>query len=66
MATDGNATTGPYYTLQAAHDAVPSSGRILVFGQSYGTFPETATLGATTKSMSVQLVDDSSSAVFGQ
>ena len=57
-----DSTDAPYYTFQAAHDAIPSGGRMLVFA---GSYPETALLGDTGKSMTIELVPDSSSATMG-
>jgi hypothetical protein len=59
----GNSSSAPYYTLQAAHDAVPSSGRILIFG---GSYPETATLGSTGKYITVEQVTESGIILLGQ
>ena len=61
-----DSSTGPYYTLQAAHDAVPDNGRLLVFGDYYGSFSEAATLGSTGKSIMVEQLSDSGNALFGQ
>lgn len=64
----GTSDTGtvPYYTVSAAHAAVPNNGRLLIFGDDYGTFPEAATLGDTGKSMVVEVVADSDPALLGQ
>ena len=61
-----NSASAPYYTVQAAHDAVPTGGRLLMLGGGYGSFPETATLGGTGKSMAVQVLPDTGSAILGQ
>ena len=58
--------TVPYETIQAAHDAVPSGGRLLIFGGGYGSFPEPAILGTSYKSMAVEPVSDSGTAVVGE
>lgn len=58
--------TVPFQTVAAAHAAVPNGGRLFIFGSSYGTFPETATLGDTGKSIAVEVVPDTSGALMGQ
>lgn len=60
----GNASSAPYYTFQAAHDAVPSSGRILIFGGLY--YPEAAILGDTGKYITVERVSNSGVVIFGE
>jgi hypothetical protein len=58
--------TVPFHTVAAAHADVPDNGRLFIFGQNYGSFPEAATLGDTGKSITVEVVPDSSSALMGQ
>ncbi len=54
--------TVPFETLQATHDNTPNNGRILVFGDSY---PASAALGTTGKSLMVEMVPASGSGAFG-
>ena len=58
--------TAPYYTVQGAHAVVPNNGRLLIFGDDYGTYPESALLGHTGKSIAVEEVRDSGSAILGE
>lgn len=61
-----NDPTVPYYTVQGAHNAVPDNGRLLIFGNSYGTYPEVATLGNTGKRINVEVVEGSGVAILGE
>lgn len=58
--------TVPFQTIAAAHSHAPNYGRLFVFGQNYGTFPEAALLGTTGKYLTVEVVPDTSSALMGQ
>ncbi len=54
-------TTGPNYTLQAAYNQAPSSGRILIFPG--GNYPEAANLTGT-KNLSIQTVQNAANLGF--
>jgi len=45
---------------------VPDNGRLLIFGNSYGTYPEVATLGNTGKRINVEVVEGSGVAILGE
>jgi hypothetical protein len=60
----GDLPTAPYYTVPGAFADVPNNGRLLVFGDQFGSYPETGTLSG--KNVSVEPLEDSGSAILGQ
>ena len=56
--------TAPYYTVQGAHAVAPNNGRLLIFGDDYGTYPGSALLGG--KRFVVEEVSGSGPAILGE
>jgi hypothetical protein len=56
----------PFHTVHAAHLQVPNGGRLFIFGDNFGTFPEPVQLGNLGKGFVVEAVPNSSPAQLGR
>ncbi len=57
--------TVPFHTALAAQAHVPNGGRIIAFGEHYGTFPELIQLGNVGKTYSIEIIPSTGVAGFG-
>jgi hypothetical protein len=57
--------TVPFHTALGVQSHVPNGGRILVFGDYHGTFPELIQLGNVNKTYTIETVPGTGQAVFG-